>query len=254
MTPDVRLRGQIRPPQVESCPTPPREIVHAACHRWLGVNGWVCSRTARDTNRRHALLRAVPECGQVGSGQTRSQPIPGRSCRGAHSEMQDGTTKPTSSHSTYLFVISTGAKRSGEIRGFSSVFGAQAAERASVIGLREVEPANLVLQRCALQTETLRRRPGPEIRPDAAFNAPMIAVFPLPECRHGRAPSEMQDGTTKPTSSHSTYLSSSRPERSAVERSLRFLFCIRSARQYSLRNEKERQSQTSRAAFSNRLS
>lgn len=48
----------------ESCPIPP-ERVHAACHSRLGVSGWVCMRSGRDINRRRALLRAVPECGQV---------------------------------------------------------------------------------------------------------------------------------------------------------------------------------------------
>jgi hypothetical protein len=45
----------------------PYETVQPACHRKLGVSGWVCRRSGRDTNRRHTLLRAVPECGQVES-------------------------------------------------------------------------------------------------------------------------------------------------------------------------------------------
>ena len=50
----------------ESYLIPPHEIVHAACHRRLGVSGWVCRRSRRDTNRRRAQLRAVPEYGQAG--------------------------------------------------------------------------------------------------------------------------------------------------------------------------------------------
>jgi hypothetical protein len=59
----------------ESCPIPPHEIVHAACHRRLGVSGWVCRRSRRDTNRRRALLRAVPECGQVGLVKPEASPF-----------------------------------------------------------------------------------------------------------------------------------------------------------------------------------
>jgi len=98
----------------ECCPIPPHEIVHAACHRRSDVNGWVCRRSGRDTNRSHALLRAVPECGQ---GVIWSNPKP------VH-------FRPHARESI----------------------------RASVIGFRDVEPPHFVLQRCALQPETLRSR------------------------------------------------------------------------------------------------
>jgi hypothetical protein len=66
MTPSVRLPLVDTASTGESCPIPPHEILHAACHRRLGVSGWMCRRSRRDTNRRRALLRAVPECGRVG--------------------------------------------------------------------------------------------------------------------------------------------------------------------------------------------
>jgi hypothetical protein len=65
MTPSVVFRWVDASSKGESCLIPPHEIVHAACHRRLGVSGWVCMRSRRDTNRRRALLRAVPEYGQV---------------------------------------------------------------------------------------------------------------------------------------------------------------------------------------------
>jgi hypothetical protein len=51
----------------ESCSIPPHQTVQPACHRKLSVSGWGCRRSGRETNRRHAPLRAVPECGQVES-------------------------------------------------------------------------------------------------------------------------------------------------------------------------------------------
>jgi hypothetical protein len=45
---------------------PPQETVQAECQQKLNVSCWECRGAERDAARRHALLRAVPECGQVG--------------------------------------------------------------------------------------------------------------------------------------------------------------------------------------------
>ena len=75
MTPSVVFRWVDASSIGESCPIPPHEIVHAACHRRWGVSDWVCSRSRRDTNRRPALLRAVPECGHVGLVKPEASPF-----------------------------------------------------------------------------------------------------------------------------------------------------------------------------------
>ena len=65
MTPSVRLPWVGASSIGESCLIPPHEIVHVACHRRLGVSGWVCTGSRRDTKRRRALSWAVPEYGQA---------------------------------------------------------------------------------------------------------------------------------------------------------------------------------------------
>jgi hypothetical protein len=61
---------------------PPHKTVQVECQQKLDVSCCQYRGSERDAARRHALLRAVPECGQVGDCSKNEGSVPSRAVDG----------------------------------------------------------------------------------------------------------------------------------------------------------------------------